>query len=348
MDVKQVDRIVNAVLYEGYMLYPYRPSAVKNQRRWNFGVLYPESYSEAQSGNDASSMQTECLLLGNGEAELDIKVRFLHLLGRQAGKPIADSKEYKVVDSLEVDGQVFQTWQEAVERDVDVSGVSPSEISLDPRRVEFTFPSSRTIELLHDGNGQAAGALIRKQEAIEGSIVLRATRQPHDPRLFKVAIRISNRTAFEDTTGKSRDQALMRSFVSTHTVLSVRGGEFVSLLDPPASLREAAAQCRNVGTWPVMVGREGERDAMLSSPIILYDYPRVAPESAGDFFDGTEIDEMLALRVMTLTDEEKREMQNADERTRRILERTDTLPAEQMMKLHGAMRGLRQLKEEKR
>jgi hydrogenase maturation protease len=140
----------------------------------------------------------------------------------------------------------------------------------------------------------------------------------------------------------------MRSFVSTHTVLSVRGGEFVSLLDPPASLREAAAQCRNVGTWPVMVGREGERDAMLSSPIILYDYPRVAPESAGDFFDGTEIDEMLALRVMTLTDEEKREMQNADERTRRILERTDTLPAEQMMKLHGAMRGLRQLKEEKR
>jgi hydrogenase maturation protease len=84
---------------------------------------------------------------------------------------------------------------------------------------------------------------------------------------------------------------------------------------------------------------------MLSSPIILYDYPQVAPESAGDLFDSTEIDEILTLRILTLTDEEKREMRSVDERARAILERTETLPAEQLMKLHGAVRGLRPLKD---
>ena len=140
-------------------------------------------------------------------------------------------------------------------------------------------------------------------------------------------MRILNQTPLENAGQRSRDEALMRSFVSTHTILNVREGEFVSLLDPPEALREAAAGCSNVGTYPVLVGEEGARDCMLSSPIILYDYPQIAPESAGNLFDGTEIDEILTLRIMTLTDEEKREMRGADERARQILERTETLPA---------------------
>jgi hypothetical protein len=142
----------------------------------------------------------------------------------------------------------------------------------------------------------------------------------------------------DDADGRSRDEALMRSFVSTHTILSVRVGEFVSLLDPPETFKEAAAGCRNVGTYPVLVGDEGERGVMLSSPIILYDYPQIAPESAGELFDGTEIDEILTLRIMTMTDEEKREMRGADDRARRILERTEQMPAEQLMKMHGAIK----------
>ncbi len=80
---------------------------------------------------------------------------------------------------------------------------------------------------------------------------------------------------------------------------------------------------------------------MLSSPIILYDYPQIAPESPGDLFDGAEIDEILMLRIMTLTDDEKREMRQSDDRARQILERTESLPDEQFMKLHGVLRGLR-------
>lgn len=143
---------------------------------------------------------------------------------------------------------------------------------------------------------------------------------------------------------ESRDQALMRALVSTHTVLGVREGEFVSLLDVPEDLRDSASTCVNTGTYPVLVGEQGDRDLMLSSPIILYDYPRIAPESAGDLFDSTEIDEILTLRILTLTDDEKREMRQVDDRARQILERTESMPLEQLMKLHGAVRGLRPLR----
>jgi hydrogenase maturation protease len=133
----------------------------------------------------------------------------------------------------------------------------------------------------------------------------------------------------------------MYAFAGAHTILGVTGGRFVSLLEPGDSLALAAGRCRNVGTWPVLVGEPEARDVMLSSPIILYDYPQIAPESEFDFCDGTEIDEMLALRVMTLTDEEKRSMQSIDGRARAILDRTRSLPQEHWMKLHGAIRGMR-------
>ena len=90
----------------------------------------------------------------------------------------------------------------------------------------------------------------------------------------------------------------------------------------------------------MLAGDEGSHDAMLSSPVILYDYPQIAPESPQNLFDGTEIDEILTLRIMTLTDEEKAEIRRGDERTRAMLERTENMPAEQLMKLHGALRGL--------
>ena len=104
--------------------------------------------------------------------------------------------------------------------------------------------------------------------------------------------------------------------------------------------------CKNVGTWPVLVGEDGQRDAMLSSPIILYDYPKIAPESPGALFDGTEIDEILSLRIMTLTDQEKLEIGRTDERARQILERTESMPPEQFMKMHGVLRGLRDSQEQ--
>src|SRR5262249_25421686 len=160
------------------------------------------------------------------------------------------------------------------------------------------------VEPLRGPAGEIRGVLVRRQHTIQCAVEVTATSVV--PGLYRVALVVANRTPLEDAASKSRDEVVLRTLASTHSILGVRGSEFVSLLDPPEGCREAAAACDNRGTWPVLVGAEGQADMMLSSPIILYDYPQVAPESAGDFFDATEIDEMLTLRIMTLTDDEKR------------------------------------------
>ena len=153
-------------------------------------------------------------------------------------------------------------------------------------------------------------------------------------------MRIENTTPLPDSGSLQRQTALQQSFVSTHTLLCVSRGAFASLLDPPDSLAEAARACQNLHTWPVLVGDDGDTDTLLSSPIILYDYPQIAPESPGALFDGTEIDELLTLRILALTDEEKEEMRRSDARAREILERTESLSVEQLMKMHGVIRSL--------
>ncbi len=348
-----VEKIANAVLYEGYILYPYRASAVKNQQRWNFGAVYPEAYSNATNGTDAWTMQTECLVHSRDQTSLDVKVRFLHLVSREAGELIGPASEtdpnlteFNVVPMLQVNGQYFQTWQEAIEREIVISAFDLSGAEPEPRQCAFSFPATGAIEPLRDEQtGRIAGVLSRRQQAIAGRCEVSAHRLTQD--LLRVTVQIMNVTPMTDARWENREAALLRALVSTHAILKLRNGEFVSLLDPPATLAETAAQCRNVGTYPVLVGVEGERDCMLSSPIILYDYPQIAPESAGDLYDGTEIDEILTLRIMTMTDEEKREMRSVDERARQILERTEKLSMEEMMKLHGALRYPGQAEEKK-
>jgi hypothetical protein len=332
MNLERIDQIAKAVLYEGYMLYPYRPSSVKNRQRWNFGVVYPQAYSEAQGGEEASSMRTECLVSGNADTALAVKLRFLHLRTRSAGQSAVPALERSLPDG----------WQEAVERDVTLPECSPETLLRETLTHAFAIPAQTQSEEERDCSGQSVGVVVRRQAAIEGAVDIAA--QSVAENLFKISILVRNHTPLE-TPAANRDEALMQSLVSTHTILGVEHGEFVSLLEPPPELQHLVAQCQNVGAWPVLVGEQGQHDTLLASPIILYDYPQIAPESAGDLFDGTEIDEILSLRIMTLTDEEKREIRQSDEHARRILERTDSMPAQQFMKLHGAVRSLRPLKE---
>ncbi len=160
----------------------------------------------------------------------------------------------------------------------------------------------------------------------------------------KLRIEVQNTTPLPSGAEAMREEALPFSLVSAHLVLGITNGEFVSLLDPADAYRASAAACSNTGVFPVLAGEEPDRSMMLCSPIILYDYPKVAPESAGDFFDGTEMDEMLTLRVLTLTDAEKEEMRSGDPRARRILERTESLTDDAMLKAHGVIRGLREIR----
>lgn len=346
MNLELVEKIADAVLYEGYMLYPYRASSVKNRQRFNWGALAPESYSAATGGTEACSMQTECLAQGDEKTTLDIKIRFLHLTNRLIGKLETSLNElpenfedFQLVPSLEIGGKLFQTWQEAVECEVDFPTINLSEA--ENKQIQFSFPSNQEIEPIRDENEKIVGVIVRTQQEIKGIIELKI-KEIKSQKLFKLTVKIKNLTPFEVEHEQRREDALLHSIVSTHTILSVRNGEFISLLEPADELREVVAACQNTGTYPVLAGDEGERDCMLSSPIILYDYPQIAPESAGDLFDGAEIDEILTLRIMTLTDEEKHEMRGIDDRARKILERTENMPEEQLLKMHGAMRGLKQ------
>jgi len=300
VSAEMVQKIADAVLYEGYMLYPYRPSSVKNRQRWTFGGLYPQACAAATG--DRSRLFSEVLV--RGEPLVDVKVKFLHL--------IAEEK----------DGR---TWQVAQEREVEVSGVRANT----RRRESFRFGPSEDRE----------GAATRRQEEIGGLIEIICG--PVEPGLHKLSIAVSNTTDVSDSQPATRDEASMRALVAAHAILRAACGEFISLTDPPDGLRGAASGCVNEGVWPVLAGEPGSAQWMLVSPIILYDYPQIAPESPGDLFDGTEIDEILTLRVLTMTDQEKDEMRRSDPRLRELLQRTESLRPEEMMKLHGALRNPR-------
>ncbi len=331
-----VDPIADAVLYEGYILYPYRPS-VKNRQRWTFGGLFPDGWT-----GDPTSNQTECLVHGSPETMFEAIIRFLHLTARQALE--GRTPPFSPVEALRVGDKVFHTWQEAEEREVTIGEVLLADLVAGPVSRSFAFPGGRRSELLREPGGDIIGALVREQQTIEGTVTASAVAVGELQ--FRVTVRVQNRTPVAGVSRRTRDEALLCALVSAHVILGVHKGEFISLMDPPDQFREAAAACRNVGVWPVLVGDESREDMMLASPIILYDYPQVAPESPGNFFDGTEIDEMLTLRILTMTDEEKREMAAVDEHAGALLARTEAMAREQLLDLHGKVRGLRSLPQE--
>jgi hypothetical protein len=334
MNQAMVDNIVRAVLYEGYILYPYRPSSVKNRQRWTFGGIYPRAFSDQQNGTDPWTMQTQCPVRGIAPT-LHITARFLHLADRKIERALGEG-EFRPVESMEAGGRSYQTWQEAVEREVDLGEVALADLSPQPRRTDFSFAGCTETQPLKENDGRTVGRLVRTQQPITGSVELSAVRANEN--VFVVTVRIVNMTPMDAAAPIDRDAALLRSFASTHAILVARQGEFISLTDPPDDLREIAAGCQNIGCWPVLVGEPGENDAVLASPTILEDHPRIAPESPGDLFDSSEIDEILTLRILTLTDEEKRQAVAADHRAAEMFARTEALARGQLANLHGVMR----------
>ncbi|MBW3590759.1 MAG: hypothetical protein KY393_02735 [Actinobacteria bacterium] len=327
-----LDRIAQATLYEGYVLWPYRRSAVKNRQRWTFGGVYPAAYSAASGGTDIARMQTQCLIETEQDARIDIKVKFLHVVKRQVAQ--LQDGELEPVDQLAVAGRSYLSWDESVERQIEPRPITVKAL-IAGCSIPVNYPADEQVEWLFEpGEDNPSGALIRSWDSIEGRVDMSA--EHLEGKVHRITVSISNTTRWP---GLSRDEAVRRTMVSTHTILKAAQGAFVSLADPPEELRRAAEDSKNVGTWPVLVGDPPDRSAILSSPIIMSDYPDVAPESPGDMFDGGEIDELLILNTLSLTDEEKREMEATDPKTAEILERARSLSYSDLMKLHGVMRG---------
>jgi hypothetical protein len=290
--------VADAVLYEGYLLYPYRAGALKNRYRWLFGVLFPQDYCQAVGNSEPWFMQSECLLRGGPESQVDVRFRCLHV-GQASTETTASGQDAVTEDFITAEK-------------LDNLLAGPKEIAL-----QFVEQDNKLLPI--------RGRLILAMHPVEAGI-------------FRLTIRVENLTEQINMERMTRDEALLQALISSQLILRVHEGEFISLLDPPEGLRSAVTSCQNVGTWPILVGERTRRDQMFCAPMILEDFPQVAPESAGPFFDGTEIDELLTLRVMTLTEQEKQAMQATDERAKAILSRTEQFGAEDLLRLHGAVR----------
>jgi hypothetical protein len=335
--------VADAVLYEGYLLYPYRRSSAKNRVRWQFGVLAPRGWVEARGpvketvagSADAWRQRTECLLETGEHARLLVRLRFLQPQRRSVRQRAADGG-FVEVDELEMGGERRLTFDEAVPREFDIA-VDLAEVSEREHIELITLPGAEEIEPLDD---PAACRVVRTLWPLSARLRVSLSDAGAPFPLRRLRVDVEN-TVTDQAVDAPRAEVLRRCLVATHCLLTLRDGAFLSLLEPPAWAAAAAKECANLHTFPVLAGADGGRDVVLSSPIIMYDHPGVAPESPGDLFDATEIDEILSLRTLTLTDEEKREARATDPRAKAIVDRVDALPAEMFARLHGAVRSLR-------
>jgi hydrogenase maturation protease len=344
--VLQTDRFASArlvadtVLYEGYVLYPYRASAQKNQLRWQFGVLAPPDYARS-TGSERWSMRSEVIVDPGEQPRLTVRIRCLQVQHRAVETTVDGGRSFSPADSLVVDGTTVVTWDEALDREIDLDVLDLLPVAGATRTHSFSLPAGDETELLRDHRGDVVGRVSRRREEVNGVVHISTDRADAESRLLKVSISVENETQWAGDGPSDRDTVMRKSLVAVHTLLAVDGASFVSLLEPAPFAEHAVSRCVSDGTFPVMIGSTTTNDVMLSSPIILYDFPAIAPESAGDFCDSTEIDEILALRVMTLTDDEKAEARGTDTRAAAIIDRCDDMPTEIWSRLHGAVRSLR-------
>ncbi|HET6627167.1 MAG TPA: hypothetical protein VFG63_12335 [Nocardioidaceae bacterium] len=336
MNLDLARAVADAVLYEGYLLYPYRASSDKNRSRWQFGVLGPPGAAEAGVGEE-SSMSMQCLLTDLSETgaviaaqgsdkSVVVHLRFLQLQRREVydgqGRP---------VEQLTVDETTWMTWDEAVDQELtvvlrlaDLAGGISTPVSV---------TGSEQTEPITGRDGTRLGHVLRRRWPLSARLSATTTAGQGCDLL---TLRVDNLGT--DPAGAGKERAIRSSFIGTHLLVEAHGVAFVSLLEPPDELAGAAAACAQHRCWPVLTGAPGDTDLVLGSPIILYDYPQIAGESAGALFDATEIDEILTLRVMTMTDEEKAEARATDPRAREIIDRCDEMTPETLQQMHGILR----------
>ena len=342
--------VADAVLYEGYLLYPYRASSQKNQSRWQFGILGPPGAAAAGVGEEPD-MYCDALVRPGQNATVQIHLRFLQLQSRTAEVATADG--FAAVDTLTVGTASWLSWDEAVEREVTFGPFTVVELKRG-QRLPVLIPAGEDTEVLPDAAGRAAGRLVRRRHELNAVVSLAATAVSSDviesdasaargpgagPPLLRIRVTAEN-TAGHTATDAPRgpQEAIAVSFIGAHLLLTVADGDFLSVLEPPPDAQPAAEVCVAHRCWPVLAGPVGQSDVLLLSPIILYDHPAVAEESSVALFDATEIDEILTLRVLTLTEEEKAEARATDPRAAALIDSCEAMTPEQLGALHGIMR----------
>jgi hypothetical protein len=347
-----IAKVADTVLFEGYLLYPYRASAQKNQLRWQFGVLTPRDW--AQRHSETWYSHTECLLEPDREPDgtvrtvLRVRLRFLRLRRRRVQRPAgatelsaAGATGFVDVPELTVGDDLYLAWDEGIPAVVDAA-LPVADLLAGEVAVPVELPAETTEETLTDGGGRVAGRVLRESWPIRATITASAEPLAGPYGAVQLRLRVTNLgdSAGDTAAGEDRDEALQSSLIGAHSILALSDGQFLSMTDPPEWARPASAACSNEHTWPVLAGPPERPRLVLSSPIILADFPEIAPESPNEMFDGTENDEILTLRTMVLTDAEKREARATDPRAAALVDAVDSMPPEIFERLHGVIRSM--------
>ncbi|MFD6059570.1 hypothetical protein [Rhodococcus wratislaviensis] len=331
--LQRVRAVADAVLYEGYLLYPYRASSSKNQSRWQFGVLGPSGAAESGIG-EAPRMSCQTLMRAGDGAGVNVTLRFLQLQVRSIERAVADSAEFVPVDELTVAGASWLSWDEAVEREFDLGIQHPAQWPGE-RNLDVHIDGGTQVEELRDEDGSLAGRVVRTRWPAHAVVTVGSDSVDG---LNRVRVSVENTTTAQDVAGWDKDSAIRQSLIGAHLILAAENTEFVSLLEPPSEAAQLAGTCAHERCYPVLAGLPGETDLVLVSPIILYDHPEVAEQSDGALFDATEIDEILTLRVMTLTEEEKRQARATDPLAAQIIDRCEQMSPATLAQMHGILR----------
>ena len=300
---ESAERLAQSMLYEGYALYPYTPEATKNSTPTPFGIAYPTAYAQRQPAA-FDHVQVEVVLSGGEQAEVEAAALFL-----QASGPRHQASERREDFDPTPLGKLFDA---PVERDF------------------VHEPGPQEGAVTGEATGNAASVLT-------GTVRLSAERLGDG--LARLRVRVENTTPLPDEEAEAmgRGGALQRSLLSCHAMLGVagKGARFVSPLENEGDVGAAVQACENVNTWPVLASPED--DAVLGAAYMLPDHPQVAPESQGNMFDNTEIEEALMLHVRVLSDEERASIEGGDPAVREMVERAEAATSEDMLALHGRM-----------
>ena len=322
--------MADAVLYEGYLLYPYRASSSKNRARWQFGVLGPPGAAEAGIGED-SVMSVDCLVRPGADPSVAIQLRCLQLQTRSVEILAADG--FLPVDAIVVGGTRWLTWDEATEAEQTLGSLRVAGL-FEPTHVDIRVPAAESIEELHDGAGSLAGRLVRERSALAATMEVRATRVDH---LVRLSLRLDNTAAAQSSRGDGAGQVVHR-----HPPAPAGRRRGVRVHRRPTGGRDRgrgqAVSSRR--WWPVLAGPIDETAGVAGlSPIIVEEHAQDSPpRAAAPCSTSTEIDEILTLRVMTMTDAEKAEARATDPRAAEIIDRCDAMTPQDLQQLHGALR----------
>lgn len=265
--------LLQSLLYEGYALYPYTPTATKNSTPTPFGIAYPPAYAQTLAST-YDHLEMRVALQAPADAVVSGEVRLL--------APIGEGHR------------------------------------AEPHRL--TLPGMMVGALAHTPVG--------KTQSLDGpdgpplEVRLSMSAQVTGKHRYEVVLRIENDTV--TSSGLDRAGALARSLLSTHPVLKVTGGSFISALEVP---------CGSVNTFPVLAGSQDA--AVVGAAIVLPDHPQIAPESQGGLFDSTEIEEALLLHLQVLSDEERAAIAQSDPAVREMLARADAVGSQDILALHG-------------